>query len=58
MFVFALLTTLFVILKLTHELDWPWLYVLLPAIIALAAWVVACLAATATALKVRKEFRR
>jgi len=35
----ALLTILFVVLKLTHVIDWPWIWVLAPAWISAGIFV-------------------
>lgn len=44
MSLFSLLTVLFVALKLTHYIDWPWLYVLSPLyieviLVTVAIWL-------------------
>lgn len=36
-----LLTALFVALKLSHRIDWPWVLVVLPEIVAVVLYVVA-----------------
>ena len=37
---FDVLTTIFVVLKLTGLITWPWLWVLSPTLIVIAIWLV------------------
>ena len=43
--VFQILTIVFVVLKLTEEIDWPWKWVLSPIWIPYALWAVVLLVA-------------
>jgi hypothetical protein len=55
----GLLGLLFITLKLTHVIDWLWIWVLAPFWMGLAVWVVVLLVGiVVVAVKTRRETKR
>ena len=48
---FGLLTITFVALKLTHNIDWSWFWVLSPSIFVFSLWVIVIIIAFIIAMK-------
>lgn len=52
------LTVVFVVLKLMHIIEWSWLLVLLPEIIALILYVVLLIVHTLLNIQIHKQIRK
>lgn len=52
------LTIVFVVLKLMHIIEWSWLLVLLPEIVALIIYAVLLIVHTALNIQIHKQIRK
>ena len=53
-----ILTIVFVVLKALGKIDWPWIYVFLPEIIAGGIYILICLAVIIQNYRAHKEIKR
>ena len=52
------LTIIFIVLKILGKIDWSWFLVLLPEIIAVATYIILCIAVVVQNCRINKSINR